>query len=424
MSVFKDNIFCVFYKKNDSLLSILNLWVSTPSFNLFTIIFAYTTLSLLYRVSSPRSLLLLSYTAAILFCYLGYEFPNSYKLLPDFSNSLLSNTLILVHPPLLYASLTLTILILKAHLLFACSTNPARLFYNKGWLGRLNNLSMLSVMCLITSLLLGGFWANQMSTWGGWWVWDSSETLLLVLLTLEVLLLHFKNTKFSFTGKLLLTLTASSVLFTFWFVNFLVLSSSLHSFFSDEFNFFKKKYLLLVPLLLYTTYPYSFVLYQVSLYCKGRVTLYETLPLLFVTAYVPLKTFLNSNYTLLLTLPYVITAYFIIKKMQYNLKLIHLVALGLMLYFTINYLSSSYFFCNSDYVSINHKPLVLLNWTAGDYLMLGDGCLRKCVTFQDLIFVPSHTTLTYLDFIRGALALSNVGSSTLLTVDHYSFIFF
>ena len=56
--------------------------------------------------------------------------------------------------------------------------------------------------------------------------------------------------------------------------------------------------------------------------------------------------------------------------------------------------------------------------------MLGDGCLRKCVTFQDLIFVPSHTTLTYLDFIRGALALSNVGSSTLLTVDHYSFIFF
>lgn len=48
-----------------------------------------------------------------------------------------------------------------------------------------------------TALFLGSWWASQEASWGGWWNWDSSETLGLLILLFSFFLLHL-NTKFFF----------------------------------------------------------------------------------------------------------------------------------------------------------------------------------------------------------------------------------
>jgi cytochrome c biogenesis factor len=63
------------------------------------------------------------------------------------------------------------------------------------------------------ALFLGGWWAFQEGTWGGWWNWDASEMLGLLIGGFGVYLLHLGITKLSLNY-----LRTWSLLSLFWFI--------------------------------------------------------------------------------------------------------------------------------------------------------------------------------------------------------------
>lgn len=91
-------------------------------------------------------------------------------------NALLLNKLNLIHPPL-FTILTIV-----------------TLFYYKGIVYR---SLLISWLVPIFFLSLGGWWAYQESTWGGWWNNDLSELLALAFFLIPLFLIHdYKKFKF------------------------------------------------------------------------------------------------------------------------------------------------------------------------------------------------------------------------------------
>ena len=141
-----------------------------------------------------------------------------------FNNIGLINGLFKVHPPLFFMLFLSHILIKPNHSKFS------------------------SLLLVIT---LGGIWALQELSWGGWWNWDSLELTILVWVIGSVVLLHL-NWKFS--SKLIssLNLYALYTINLKWSFNW-----SIHSFIN--FFFFKKKITLLLPLYFYYLFVASYV---------------------------------------------------------------------------------------------------------------------------------------------------------------------
>lgn len=77
----------------------------------------------------------------------------------------LSNTLFIIHPIILYLSITKIIF------------NPLK-----------TNLYLF----FFSALFLGGFWSMQELNWGGWWNWDVLETNILFLFIFCLFWTHFK----------------------------------------------------------------------------------------------------------------------------------------------------------------------------------------------------------------------------------------
>jgi len=140
------------------------------------------------------------------------------------TNSFLSNLLNKIHPPLFF------ILICSLPWTFVSSFPPLT-FINLKW--------NLPVMVLSFTLLgLGAWWAYQEGTWGGWWNWDASENLALLILIVN--LLHFHIAKIHQTR--ILASMSSNILLFFALMLFSILqlsfSDSAHSFGIRYFHLF------------------------------------------------------------------------------------------------------------------------------------------------------------------------------------------
>ena len=106
-----------------------------------------------------------------------YHFIN---LQPYFFNSLLLNSINKFHPGLLYWSSLYSI-----SLCFSISNlthiNSCKFTQNANIRYYQKIFSQVSVILLVT-LGLGGWWALQEGSWGGWWNWDPSEVFGLIIL--------------------------------------------------------------------------------------------------------------------------------------------------------------------------------------------------------------------------------------------------
>ena len=112
----------------------------------------------------------------------SYSFINYNNLIEDLSflylnnqneNILLSNKVNLIHPPLLYSSITFL-------------TKIERSKYS-------GDIKLVSFFVIsITASLLGCWWAFLEGTWGGWWNWDISESLTLLPLLYTIFSFHSK----------------------------------------------------------------------------------------------------------------------------------------------------------------------------------------------------------------------------------------
>lgn len=134
-------------------------------------------------------------------------------------NNFLSNQLNKIHPPLFYALmgwlLGISFFSIERRNRFSPSPIPTLLLLN------------------LLLLLLGSWWAFQEGTWGGWWNWDSSEVLGLIILILLISNLHglfLDISKLNSHILLLLRKTLSIVSMIAFLLLQLTLVQSSHSF--------------------------------------------------------------------------------------------------------------------------------------------------------------------------------------------------
>ena len=111
------------------------------------------------------------------------------------ANFLLINSFNKYHPALLYFSLVF--------FFYASFVSLFFLFF-KISLPRIAHLQIITIRATKTfpliaaALILGAWWAQQEGSWGGWWNWDPSENLGLIVFFASALSLHFAPTRFLF----------------------------------------------------------------------------------------------------------------------------------------------------------------------------------------------------------------------------------
>nr|YP_011027843.1 Cytochrome c-type biogenesis protein CcmF_i [Euplotes cristatus]UPM52053.1 Cytochrome c-type biogenesis protein CcmF_i [Euplotes cristatus] len=126
-----------------------------------------------------------------LFLSLGWFFDPWYYLptsLLFYQNTLLTNPLNLTHPVLVTGSIVCLFGACVGLIGLGCTPYSFIYYFYLFFLN--SRRSLYYVVTAGTALLFGCFWALQLSTWGGWWIWENSELLLLFLFFLLVALLH------------------------------------------------------------------------------------------------------------------------------------------------------------------------------------------------------------------------------------------
>ena len=151
------------------------------------------------------------------------------------SNILLTNSLNKYHPFVFYTS---TVLFFVTTTLTITSRPETRPFQWGHSLKISRIVGWWAIQFNLIALFMGGWWALQEGTWGGWWNWDSSETLGLEISLFSLALLHpfisISSLKF---------FTVQSWIFLFFFIAtyfFIQLNFELvsHNFGSKFFFFF------------------------------------------------------------------------------------------------------------------------------------------------------------------------------------------
>jgi len=227
---------------------------------------------------------------------------------PSSNNILLSNTLNTVHPILLYSSIL--ILIITLYYFIVLITSKSMLGFSYYYLLYISILQNQNILLFIPvlSLLLGCFWANQVGTWGGWWVWDPSETLILcfiILITIKYHLVFWKN---KLNNNLNLFIKSFLFVFIYWVYCFIFIETNLHSFFTQDFDKLSNK------LLRGFIFIYLYLLFvrKKTLLLKQTPLLLKKLPFFFIFLLINFLCVLNSIFklgnffNLLLFLPWTI----------------------------------------------------------------------------------------------------------------------
>jgi hypothetical protein len=195
-------------------------WLWTNTYYLYTLFALFLLVNVLsiHSIAKGFKTLVLMIYLYILCAEICYNLSLSQVLqLTDssmgFYNLLLNNSINKVHPMLVYVSWLFPVLFYKNYILrfsllhrtFIATSNMAIIMY--------------------FTLFLGGWWAYQEGSWGGWWNWDPSEMfgiiILGVLLTISHSAIGYNFTHYVFYRNLLF------MLFTYY--SFLQLNFSLIS---------------------------------------------------------------------------------------------------------------------------------------------------------------------------------------------------
>jgi cytochrome c-type biogenesis protein CcsB len=119
-------------------------------------------------------------------------------------------------------------------LIFQTKQNTNRVISKVNEITRINEMTLIVGLYMLTiGTFLGGIWANE--SWGRYWGWDPKETWAMVSILVYAFILHSRyipGLNNIFTFNLLSLLGYSSILMTFFGVNFYL--SGLHSYASGD----------------------------------------------------------------------------------------------------------------------------------------------------------------------------------------------
>ena len=320
-------------------------------------------------------------------------------------NLLLSNNLNKYHPFLFYMSVALgSGLMLRGGLghfetLLFCS-NTLSSYYGR--------YITATLVLNLTSLFMGSWWALQEGTWGGWWNWDASEVLGLLVTMGALYHLHSSYSVATVSQvQNRLTLLGLIVLLSYAFIqlNFDLVSHN----FGSKFFFFFNNNLFLLELMLFTLGWIGLGTVKVYTLQSQIVTLFFNSPgrraeaqevwwILF-TFYVVLGSLLGSSFLPLLN--YFIWSYFGLNSFNFHLfrpLLVTLVLLSLLLVFAVRY--------------IGGKSTLLGLWLGVDtHPLVG---LFTRANISPSLVTPIHLSL-------GLMALSNLSSYDCSFIQWYDY---
>ena len=129
----------------------------------------------------------------------------------NFSNSLLLNNINKYHPIVFYFSFQLLIII--SLIFFNFNLNKKIIYYKEILLYKKLNFLYNIFFINVWSIFLGSWWAMQELSWGGWWNWDASETLGLLITFFILIIFHVK---FNYLNILYLYLFMYTCIFFFF----------------------------------------------------------------------------------------------------------------------------------------------------------------------------------------------------------------
>jgi hypothetical protein len=150
-------------------------------------------------------------------------------------NNLLTNNLNKYHPHIFYLSSAIFLVYL---FISSCyMTYPYVSFNLTYWSEIFWNVLKTSTWLNLTALFLGSWWAFQEGTWGGWWNWDPSEVLGLVIFLTNLLILHVSLNHTTFVKSIYKGQLGAWLLATLYFFTQLNFDLVSHNF-GNRFTFF------------------------------------------------------------------------------------------------------------------------------------------------------------------------------------------
>lgn len=226
---------------NDSLVNLFNFFWTSTTYLTGLFVTLLLTLILRYFFNSSKCIYLVLFFVILgsfseCFDFISFNSRVNNSLTLSEVNTLLSNSLNKYHPFILYFSSFLCLLNLS--LLYQVGTTPMKYNLNK-WFARFIDLNYLIFTINFSALALGSWWALQEGTWGGWWNWDASEVLGLLVLLSTLWVIHSRWTLVNFIkGSELGFLILSGVLLSYYTLqlNFELTSHSFGSRFTYFFN--------------------------------------------------------------------------------------------------------------------------------------------------------------------------------------------
>ena len=223
---------------NESFLNTFNFyWTSftyLPTF-FFITLFIFTFLSGSHYVITIMVLFLVYNLELVDFLASNYA---TYAINPTYNafNLLLINNLNKYHPFIYYMSVIVLLVITLRNCFRTLSSD--NLFSLSENLNSLNNWLMWGFGLNTLALFLGSWWAQQEGTWQGWWNWDPSEVLGLLVMT-NILWFWHQSTTYTVTWRVVVKLLLINFIFVFAYffiqLNFDLVS---HNFGAKFFFFF------------------------------------------------------------------------------------------------------------------------------------------------------------------------------------------
>ena len=169
-------------------LDIATLSLFITSFNWNTLVWFFLSLYVIYYVFGLYFNYLFIYLFGFLYCFAFFE--NFLEIYTPVPNVLLLNALNYIHPLFTGIYYTLVLFYLfYVPIIFFFRNYPNLVFCF--FIFFIRQFLFFFFLGTVT-LFLGMFWASQLETWGGWWVWDPSELLLLVVLVIGTTTIHTK----------------------------------------------------------------------------------------------------------------------------------------------------------------------------------------------------------------------------------------
>ena len=169
---------------------------------LIIILLYFTAYNFLQKLFQPLLLLLLllssNYSLVIDYWLLNLDIKH---LSAELLNPLLLNSINKYHPLLFYSTTSFVVL-------YSIQSFGNLQFYvgSKIQQGKI----LLGLQILVFTLLLGSWWALQEGSWGGWWNWDPSEVLGLLVIFHYLAILHSKKLTY-FKKRYLVSLVSWSL---------------------------------------------------------------------------------------------------------------------------------------------------------------------------------------------------------------------